>query len=101
MTTGSLMTGCRFGLSKASPSDGGKPVARFARGTRRGPWTGMGFALLKARGEPFQGFRTRTSTDLKVNFFWLLHYVTQNAIRQNHLATLQRTHRVWFDDIVV
>jgi hypothetical protein len=79
----------------------GKPVAHFGRGERIGPWTGMGFSLQEQGGEPFDGFRWRTSNDLQVNFFWLLHYVTENAARQNHVTNPHRTNRVWFDDIVV
>jgi len=79
----------------------GKPVAHFAPGARRGPWSGMGFALRDEGGEPFEGFNFRTSTDLKINFFWLLHYVTENAARQNKVAKPNPTNRVWFDDIVV
>src|SRR5262249_26518966 len=77
----------------------GKLVAHFARGVRRGPWSGMGFDLLEAGGEPFEGFRWRTSTDLKVNFFWLLHYVTEDALRRNQVTNLPRSNRVWFDNI--
>jgi hypothetical protein len=88
-------------------------------GVRRGPWSGMGFSLVEqggspreilrqggegalgnaviSRGEAFEGFRWRTSTDLKVNFFWLLHNVTEAAMRQNKVTV----SRVWFDDIVV
>jgi len=79
----------------------GKAVARFARGTSRGPWTGMGFSLAKEAGEPFEGFCWRSSPDLHVNFFWLLHYVTENAARQNRVANPGRTNSVWFDDLVV
>jgi len=79
----------------------GRPAARFAEGARRGPWTGMGFSLVKEGGEPFDGFCWRSSTELKVNFFWLLHYVTENAARQNRVANPGRTNSVWFDDIVV
>jgi hypothetical protein len=79
----------------------GKPVAHLARGVRRGQWTGMGFALVKDGGEPFEGFCWRTSTDLEVNFFWLLHYVTQNAARQNNVPIPKQANTVWFDDIVV
>jgi hypothetical protein len=79
----------------------GKLVAYFAPSTRRGPWSGMGFTLRDEGGEPFEGFNFRTSTDLKINFFWLLHYVTENAARQNKVAKPNPTNRVWFDDIVV
>jgi len=94
----------------------GKLIAHFARGVRRSNWTGMGFSLLADEGEPFEGFRWRTSSDLKINFFWLLHYVTENSIRQNKSSffSLNRTmsclgslskkpevNSVWFDDVVV
>jgi hypothetical protein len=79
----------------------GRPAARFAKGVRRGPWTGMGFRLAEEGGEPFEGFRWRTSRELSINFFWLLHYVTENAARQNRVAKPNPVHRVWFDNIVV
>ena len=70
-------------------------------GSRRNQWTGMGFKLTDQGGDPFEGFRWRTSRDLKINFFWLLHYVTENAARQNHVAHPNPINRVWFDDIVI
>ena len=79
----------------------GKLEAHFVKGVQRGRWTGMGFKLVDAAGEPFEGFRWRKSPDLKINFFWLLYYVTENAARQNKVASPPRTNRVWFDDIVV
>jgi hypothetical protein len=79
----------------------GQRVMHVRQGTRRGTWTGMGFQVLQQGGEPFEGFRWRTSSDLKLNFFWLLHYVTENAAQQNHVANPSRLNRVWFDDIVV
>lgn len=79
----------------------GKLMAHFRQGMRRSRWTGMGFSLLEEGGEPFEGFRWRTSNDLKINFFWLLHYVTENAARQNKVANPNPINRVWFDNIVV
>jgi hypothetical protein len=79
----------------------GKPAAHFARGARRGSWSGMGFGLLGEGGEPFEGFRWRTSNDLKVNFLWLLYYVTEDTARQNHVTNPPRASRVWFDNVVV
>jgi len=79
----------------------GKLTARFRRGARRDQWTGMGFSLVEEGGEPFEGFRWRSSADLKINFFWLLDYVTENAPRQNRVTKPNPVHRVWFDDIVV
>jgi len=79
----------------------GRLVAHFRRGARRGNWSGMGFRLLEEGGEPFEGFRWRTDAELKINFFWLLHYVTENAARQNRVEEPNPVNRVWFDDIVV
>lgn len=95
-------------LNRPGRSDGelalwldGQPAMQIAKGIRRGPWSGMGFGLAKEDGEPFEGFNFRTHKDLKINFFWLLHYVTENAARQNRRETPTRPNRVWFDDIVV
>jgi hypothetical protein len=79
----------------------GEKAMHVAKGTPRGPWSGMGFKLPKDGGTPFDGFRWRTSDALKLNFFWLLHYVTDLAPRQNRVANPNRINRVWFDDIVV
>jgi hypothetical protein len=79
----------------------GEPVAHFEKGVRRGPWSGMGFHLLEEGGEPFEGFRWRTSPDLKLNYFWLEHYVTENAARQNGRRDPNPVNRVQFDHVVV
>ncbi len=85
----------------------GKLVAHFRPGAPRGDWTGMGFRLADSGGVPsegsvpFEGLRWRSSDELKINFFWLLHYVTENAARQNHVEHPNPVNRVWFDDIVV
>ena len=44
-------------------------------------------------GAPFEGFRWRTDERLRVNFLWLLFYVTDAPA--GHVST------VWFDDLVV
>jgi hypothetical protein len=79
----------------------GKAAAHFSPGAGRSRWTGMGFSLADQGGEPFEGFRWRTSRELNINFFWLLHYVTEHAARQNNVARPNPINRVWFDDIVV
>ncbi|MGQ9463595.1 MAG: hypothetical protein ACUVRR_11180 [Candidatus Fervidibacter sp.] len=79
----------------------GKLVAHFVKGVKRSRWTGMGFSLVDENGEPFEGFVWRTSKDLKINFFWLLFYVTEHAARQNKVVNPNPIARVWFDDIVV
>jgi hypothetical protein len=38
---------------------------------------------------------------LKINHFWLEHYVDEGAQRQNKLKDPNPVSRVWFDDIVV
>lgn len=79
----------------------GKLDTHLKKGVPRGPWTGQGFKQVASGGEPFEGFRWRRSTDLKINFFWLLYYVTEHAPRQNKVTNPPATSRVWFDDIVV
>lgn len=45
-----------------------------------------------AEGEPFPGFRWRNDERLKINFVWVLLYITD--------APSGYISRVWFDDIV-
>jgi len=71
------------------------------KGTPRSNWTGMGFKVVKGNGKPFEGFRWRNNTDLKINFFWLLHYVTENSYRQNNVTNPPLKNTVIFDNIVV
>jgi hypothetical protein len=78
----------------------GKCVMHVAPGVRRGPWTGLGFSLPEKGGEPFEGLNWRTSPDLKLNYFWLEHYVTEESLRRNH-SRIKPTNSVWFTDIVV
>jgi hypothetical protein len=79
----------------------GKLTAHFVKGAPRGPWTGMGFTLLDRGGDAFEGFRWRTDGALKINYFWLEHYVTESAARQNKVTNPNPVNRVWFDDVVV
>jgi hypothetical protein len=79
----------------------GKLAAHIYPGAPRSRWTGMGFSLLDRGGEPFEGFKWRTSPDLNVNFFWLLHYVTDNALRRAGVKELPKTVSVMFDHVVV
>ena len=44
-------------------------------------------------GQPFEGFRWRRDEKLKLNFLWVLLYITRAP--QGHVS------KVWFDDIVV
>jgi hypothetical protein len=79
----------------------GTQAMHIGPGTRHAPWSGMGFRLPKTGGEEFAGFRWRNNLDLKLNWFWLMHYVTESAARQNRAETPSRPNRVWFDNIVV
>lgn len=78
----------------------GKLAAHFYKGARVSHNAGA-FTLVKTGGEVFPGFRWRKSKDLQVNFFWLMHYVTENAGKQNNVKKPHRFNRVWFDDVVV
>ena len=73
----------------------------FAKGMRRGPWSGMGFQLVESGGVPLEGLKLRTSMDLKTNHLWLEHFVNEGAQRMNKMRSPNRVNRVWFDDIVV
>ena len=95
-------------LNKPGERDGelalwldGTLAAHVRKGSPRAEWTGMGFRLLEKGGVPFEGFSWRTSDALKVSNFWLLHYVTENAARQNRVANPAPKNRAWFDDVVV
>ena len=81
----------------------GKLAMHVAPGTPRGDWTGMGFQLKDAGGGgvPFEGFSWRTTDKLKINFFWLMHYVTPDAYNRTGTKEPQGGTRVWFDNIVV
>lgn len=48
---------------------------------------------VRAGGEPFEGFRWRSDERLKLNFVWVLLYITD--------APPEHVSKVWFDDIVV
>ncbi|GIW87918.1 MAG: hypothetical protein KatS3mg108_2242 [Isosphaeraceae bacterium] len=76
----------------------GRLVADFHEGVRRGPWTGLGF-VLDPSGDPFEGFDFRTTDRLKVNFVWMLHYVTVENQRRNRVSP-ERPTVVLFDQIV-
>jgi hypothetical protein len=44
-------------------------------------------------GQPFEGFRWRKDERLKLNFLWVLNYITD--------STKGKVSKIWFDDIVV
>jgi len=49
----------------------------------------------------FKDFRWRTTDSLKINAFWLLYYVTPEALRRSRARSVGGRYRVWFDDVVV
>ena len=79
----------------------GVQAMHVVQGSPRANWGGMGFKPVNEGGDPFEGFRWRKSDQLQLNFFWLLDYVTEQAVRANRADTQNSMHRVWFDDIVV
>ena len=79
----------------------GKLQGHFTKGATRTPWNGIDFRLTEGEGEPFEGFRWRTSDKLKINFVWLLLYVTEQAARHNQVTDPNPITEVWFDDIVI
>ncbi len=79
----------------------GKLTMHVRKGSPRDEWTGMGFQLREDGGEPFEGFSWRTDERLKINFFWLLHYVTETNQNRNRVEEKSKPVTVWFDNIVV
>lgn len=80
----------------------GKLSMHVRKGTPRKQWTGMGFEMAKeGAGEPFEGFSWRTTPELKINFLWMLHYVTDTNQRRNKVGDINKPVTVWFDNIVV
>ena len=72
---------------KFLPGEGGDGVRWNDQ--RRGPE----YFTVPAGGEPFEGFRWRSDERLKINFLWVLFYMTRAP--EGHVS------RVSFDDIVV
>ncbi|HNS19411.1 MAG TPA: hypothetical protein PKH24_02880 [Sedimentisphaerales bacterium] len=70
----------------------GQTLSHLGLGFPRGKWVWDSF-LPDPDGEPFEGFRWRSTDDLNLNFFWLLLYITK--------APAGHVSKVWFDDIVV
>ncbi len=91
----------------------GVPISHLGKGFPKGKWVfdkfypgqdGDGVRWSNAKGdrehftvaqggEPFEGFRWRTSEELNVNFVWAYLYITKAP--RGHVS------KVWFDHIVV
>ncbi|MBN1845141.1 MAG: hypothetical protein JW810_05620 [Sedimentisphaerales bacterium] len=70
----------------------GQLLSHLRPGSPRGQWIWDSFHP-DPQGQPFEGFRWRRDERLKLNFLWLLVYITDAPA--GHLS------RIWFDDIVV
>jgi len=70
----------------------GQTLSHLGLGFPRGKWVWDSF-LPDPNGQPFEGFRWRSTDDLNVSFLWLLLYITD--------APTGYVSKVWFDDIVV
>ncbi|MBI5326388.1 MAG: T9SS type A sorting domain-containing protein [Ignavibacteriae bacterium] len=70
----------------------GEKIMHLGEGFPNGYWVWDSFHPNKD-SMPFEGFQWRNDENLKINFFWLLFYMTQGEPNQ--------MDSVWFDDIVV
>ncbi len=90
----------------------GRLVSHLGKGFPRGNWVydkftpggdGEGVVWSDAKrgperftvpkgGRPFEGFRWRSDERLKINFLWVLTYITK--------APRAHTSKIWFDNIV-
>ena len=70
----------------------GQIVSFLGRGFPKGRWLWDSF-IPSPVGQPFEGFRWRSTEQLKLNFLWVLLYITDAP--PGHIS------KVWFDHIVV
>ncbi len=70
----------------------GQTVSHLGEGFPRGKWVWDSFTP-DPNGVPFEGFQWRSDENLKLNFLWILLYITH--------APPGHINKVWFDDIVV
>ncbi len=107
-----------MGVNKATDqSDGwqcfwidGKPVEWFGPGHPNGRWQRDKWLIRDdAKAAGFPGFLWRTDSEIKLNRFWLMHYVTEKAFAENDAYAAKhpdipintKTATVWFDDIII
>lgn len=99
-------------LNTVGKSDGeaalwvdGKLVMHIAPGVRVHVWnTGAKVTLASEsdrESRRYDGIDWRGSEELRINFFWLLYYVTANVFRQNGTAAPPATQSVQFDNIAL
>ncbi len=70
----------------------GQTISHLGPGFPRGEWVWDSFHA-DPNGQPFEGFQWRNTPELRLNFLWVLLYITKAP--PGHIS------RVWFDDIVV
>jgi hypothetical protein len=70
----------------------GQIVSHLGKGFPKGKWVWDSFNP-DPEGVPFEGFQWRSAEELKLNFLWVLLYITK--------APPGHASRVWFDNIVV
>ena len=70
----------------------GQTVSNLGNGFPKGKWVWDSFTP-DPNGVPFEGFQWRSDEDLKLNFLWVLLYITK--------APPGYVSKVWFDDIIV
>lgn len=70
----------------------GQTVSHLGEGFPNGKWVWDSF-IPDPAGAPFEGFQWRNDENLKLNFLWILLYITD--------APAGHVSKVWFDDIVV
>jgi len=73
-------------------SKDGRIINHFGKGFPKGRWIWDSF-IPDPKGKPFEGFQWRSVKELKLNFLWVLLYITK--------APPGYVSKVWFDDIVV
>ena len=88
----------------------GVRTLHLAPGSVEGHWFLDKFRMGESEDNaPFEGFRWRVDSDVEVNAFWLLHYVTEKAFKQNEdfaannpdYPSNTKTATCWFDHIVL
>ncbi len=73
-------------------SKDGQIISHLGKGFPKGRWIWDSF-IPDPKGKPFEGFQWRSVKELKLNFLWMLLYITKAP--PGHIS------KVWFDDIVV
>lgn len=73
-------------------SKDGQTISRLGPGFPNGKWVWDSF-IPDPASPPFEGYRWRIIEELKINYLWLLFYITE--------APAGHVSKVWFDHVVV